>query len=441
MAFGLIESYNRTRYVEELLYKTDGQPPSFTVHLHPEYWILNNGSKFLYHNQIASLLDDIRAHRIPVDFLELFDSARVPFYEGCMVVELLDYRSQQFNQPQPEKPERTRVILHPNPETLYADICSMNMKNGGTWTDRDALEVESKLLLATSPPLCLDPNAHLTRVANHVLRASTPTVPVSLKRKAATLDPEEEESERARRNAMMGRFRGRSDDRISTPSFSILDTLYKFRKAKEAEAQSTLPPSYYLLGPPPRPPVVTTSPTPANGVIKDAGAPHPPQPSIQFVSQQPPTATIVTPAMQPRVYANVQAATEAAAASHRAPTPQTTQAQQIQQQQHQHQLQLLQKAQQQQQQTMQPNPKVAQPLPQASQNDPRRPTPAPKPNATPAPIQPAASSSGGPYQNQYIMQVAQQPSQQSQPGAPPRSSSTSWAEWLNKPRLNLTISR
>lgn len=28
------------------------------------------------------ILDDIRAHRIPVDFLGLFDDARVPFYDG-----------------------------------------------------------------------------------------------------------------------------------------------------------------------------------------------------------------------------------------------------------------------------------------------------------------------------------------------------------------------
>lgn len=91
--------YNRTRQVEELLERTEALPPSFTVHLHPEYWNLNNGGKFLYNNQIAvryrsmslfvshsdpfqSLLDDIRAHRIPVDFLELFDAARVPFYDG-----------------------------------------------------------------------------------------------------------------------------------------------------------------------------------------------------------------------------------------------------------------------------------------------------------------------------------------------------------------------
>ena len=31
---------------------------------------------------LQSLLDDIRAQRIPVDFLELFDTAKLPFYDG-----------------------------------------------------------------------------------------------------------------------------------------------------------------------------------------------------------------------------------------------------------------------------------------------------------------------------------------------------------------------
>jgi hypothetical protein len=98
--------YNRTRYAEELLEKTDSLPPSFTIHLHLEYWTLNNGSKFLYNNQIAvwqsflaivfcahclmqSLLDDVRAHRIPVDFLDLFEAAKVPFYDGVWTARFL----------------------------------------------------------------------------------------------------------------------------------------------------------------------------------------------------------------------------------------------------------------------------------------------------------------------------------------------------------------
>ena len=48
--------YNLTRTVEEVLEhfnKEEKNLPSFTVHLHPEYWTLNNGSKFLYNNPVA----------------------------------------------------------------------------------------------------------------------------------------------------------------------------------------------------------------------------------------------------------------------------------------------------------------------------------------------------------------------------------------------------
>lgn len=64
-----------------------------------------------------------------------------------MVVELLDYRAKRSKDPQPDKPDRTRVILHPNPETLYADVCALNARSKSNWTDRDALEIESKLLV------------------------------------------------------------------------------------------------------------------------------------------------------------------------------------------------------------------------------------------------------------------------------------------------------
>ena len=39
--------------VQELLAQHEASPPSFTVHLYPEHWTLNHGSKFLYNNQVA----------------------------------------------------------------------------------------------------------------------------------------------------------------------------------------------------------------------------------------------------------------------------------------------------------------------------------------------------------------------------------------------------
>lgn len=53
LIYDYMASYNLTRYVEELLEANESSPPSFTVHLYPEYWTLNSGSKFLYNNPVA----------------------------------------------------------------------------------------------------------------------------------------------------------------------------------------------------------------------------------------------------------------------------------------------------------------------------------------------------------------------------------------------------
>lgn len=45
--------YNITRSAEELLDKYESDSPSFSIHLYPEYWTLNNGPKFLYNNPVA----------------------------------------------------------------------------------------------------------------------------------------------------------------------------------------------------------------------------------------------------------------------------------------------------------------------------------------------------------------------------------------------------
>ncbi|KIM60570.1 hypothetical protein SCLCIDRAFT_1216637 [Scleroderma citrinum Foug A] len=232
-----MSGYNITRSAEDLLDKYESFPPSFSIHLYPEHWTLNAGPKFLYNNPVASFLDDVRAHRIPVDFLELFDSSRVPFYDGCMVVELLDYRPKRAKDPPLEKPERSRVTLHPSDETLWADLCLINQRNGSKLTDDNVLELEARILLHTAPPLCLDPDPHLTRIANHTLRVSTPTIPTSLKRKAAAITPEEDESDKARRAKIM-QFMNPRLNRSHSPSYRILETLRRVRENRTAEAHA-----------------------------------------------------------------------------------------------------------------------------------------------------------------------------------------------------------
>lgn len=62
-------------------------------------------------------------------------------------MEVHDYRPPKATDQTLEEPHKTRVVLSPNSETLWADICLMNQKEGNTWTDRDALEVEARILV------------------------------------------------------------------------------------------------------------------------------------------------------------------------------------------------------------------------------------------------------------------------------------------------------
>lgn len=103
-----------------------------------------------------------------MDFIEIFEMAHVPYYDGgvtfmcsatrspqiciisgCMIVESIDYRKPRahLTQPAAKDPESVRVVLQPTAESFYADLCLLNAKHGGKWTDQEALEVESKILV------------------------------------------------------------------------------------------------------------------------------------------------------------------------------------------------------------------------------------------------------------------------------------------------------
>lgn len=80
------------------------------------------------------------------------------------------------------------------------------------------IDLFDKYQMATAPPLCLDPNPHLTRIANNILRVSVPTTPASLKRKAAAMEMEEEDAERARRAKIM-QFMNPKINRSTAPRY------------------------------------------------------------------------------------------------------------------------------------------------------------------------------------------------------------------------------
>lgn len=70
-----------------------------------------------------------------------------------MIVDIQDFRTPQkvkerrlFDEARPQL-ETTRTVLHPTGETIWADICLMNAKAGSQWTDRNVLDIESKILV------------------------------------------------------------------------------------------------------------------------------------------------------------------------------------------------------------------------------------------------------------------------------------------------------
>lgn len=66
-------------------------------------------------------------------------------YLGSLIVEIHDHRDQPVGERASE-----RVVLWPNDETLYAEICLAASKDPEKWTDLDALMFEANHLVRAS---------------------------------------------------------------------------------------------------------------------------------------------------------------------------------------------------------------------------------------------------------------------------------------------------
>ncbi|KAG9122335.1 Transcription factor spt20 [Ceratobasidium sp. 392] len=271
-------AYNLKKREEQILARFSKSPPSFTVHLHPGHWSLNkdnNARNFLYTSPAASILDSIRAHRVPVDMLEMFDQANVPFYDGCLIVEEHDHTSESSADP-PSNPgklkasQAKRIVLYPNGETLWADIGLMNARNGGTWTDQQAIEFEAKVLAATAPPLCLDPDPIASRIAA-IAMSSTSFDSAKRKHSSMENDKRDDGARKAERDKFMNIMNPRST-RIFHADFRLQGFTEQRNRGERvpspSPAAAPAPPSpspQPSLAPTPTPPPAS-APTPLSSV-------------------------------------------------------------------------------------------------------------------------------------------------------------------------------
>lgn len=111
--------------------------------------------------EVTELLDYIDDSELPPFLVDILEKAQVNvFYSGCVIVEVRDFRRATNG-----TFDMQYVLLKPNTQTLLSDINNLT-NDGNVWTQEDLFLLESKLLLATEEPLCLDPSPAVVLVAN-----------------------------------------------------------------------------------------------------------------------------------------------------------------------------------------------------------------------------------------------------------------------------------
>ncbi|KAK8920060.1 SAGA complex subunit spt20 [Metarhizium anisopliae] len=71
-----------------------GKPPSLVVHLHATHFRFDGQvGMFPYKSPMGKFIEHLRARTLPHDILEYLIEAKVPFYDGCLIVQIHDHKS------------------------------------------------------------------------------------------------------------------------------------------------------------------------------------------------------------------------------------------------------------------------------------------------------------------------------------------------------------
>lgn len=112
--------------------------------------------------EVDDLLNSIDKEELPIFISDLLET-RIPnvFYSGCVICQVRDYR--QTFPISSNSCDIYHVLLKPTNEVLYSDINQLSIDSDISSDDK--LILESQLILATSEPLCLDPDPKIGRHA------------------------------------------------------------------------------------------------------------------------------------------------------------------------------------------------------------------------------------------------------------------------------------
>ncbi|XP_067132678.1 transcription factor SPT20 homolog isoform X2 [Centruroides vittatus] len=112
----------------------------------------------------GEILQYIDNEELPPLLIDLLERSQANlFYNGCVIVEVRDYRRTS----NPSTCDYHHVLLRPTTQTIISDV-GMLTNDGQKWTWDERQALEATLLLATSEPLCLNPSVSVAILANHL---------------------------------------------------------------------------------------------------------------------------------------------------------------------------------------------------------------------------------------------------------------------------------
>jgi hypothetical protein len=155
------------------------EPVGLVISLYTEYFTLNDqNEKRAYTATVRPLLEGIEQGRLVPEVVEMLDAAKATYTQGCLVVEVHDYRGLRMTQLQAQakkgdpaalahaqevldakKPLTVeRVVLRPDDSTAVADSITFSLPS---WNPAQIFTLERALLHTTASPVCFDPDSRV----------------------------------------------------------------------------------------------------------------------------------------------------------------------------------------------------------------------------------------------------------------------------------------
>ena len=109
----LSEPYVRSS--QYILRKHKGKPASMTIHLHPSHFRFENqDGSFAYDSPMRFVLEHIQTSTVPHEILEELLSAKVQFYDGCLIVEVHNHRGAagKKQSPRDKNADKEKFSMH-----------------------------------------------------------------------------------------------------------------------------------------------------------------------------------------------------------------------------------------------------------------------------------------------------------------------------------------